>query len=347
MRVIVSRRLFSFRVSNTATIRRLRAMLSVQVSESRPLDRPLLFKRTAQTTALQPDEHTSQGDAFESLLQLAAAHCGVTFVSFAASLEGSPLQRSGVALRVVGHGRCVSPSRCSPKVYYSRDMSTLDIDTDDSWECWRPSWNKQGSSDCPCLCIPSRCPLGAIKPGEVFLAPSKYFAEGLWWDAAEDDGASGQQFGQPHSYSDTALWQTRFVLPEQVYLYSRAVPPNHAVIPELLTTKIGSDWMMATGPQWRVLFPPSLWGFADERLLKTAALLHAISAVELLDFNPVYAYNPKPGVPNLRESRSAQPHSIRALPRRLTSEFLQCPTPENPLRIAVVPSQAHPEGSVV
>eukprot|EP00439_Symbiodinium_sp_Y106_P069617 s1892_g12.t1 len=111
--------------------------------------RPLLFKRTAQTTALQPDEHASQGDAF--------VH------------------------------------RCKDRVYYSRDMSTLDIDTDDSWEC-------------------------AIKPGEVFLAPSKYFAEGLWWDAAEDDG---------------------------VYLYSRAVPPNHAVIPELPTTKIGSDWMMA------------------------------------------------------------------------------------------------------
>ncbi|CAE7660680.1 rpoC2 [Symbiodinium necroappetens] len=113
------------------------------------LGRPLLFKRTARTTIVQPDEHESQSDVF--------VH------------------------------------RCKDRVYYSIDISSLDIDADASWEC-------------------------AIKPGEVFLAPSKYFAEGFWWDAAEDDG---------------------------VYLHSRAVPPNHAVIPELPTTKIGSDWMIA------------------------------------------------------------------------------------------------------
>ncbi|CAE7032798.1 rpoC2 [Symbiodinium natans] len=83
--------------------------------------------------------------------------------------------------------------RCKDRVYYSRDIASLDVVEDSSWEC-------------------------AVKPGEVFLAPSKYFAEGSWWDAAEDDG---------------------------VYLYSRAVPPSHPVIPELPTTKNGSSWIIA------------------------------------------------------------------------------------------------------
>ena len=37
---------------------------------------------------------------------------------------------------------------------------------------------------------------GAIKPGEILLAPGKHFTEGIWWDAAEasqdGNGAAGQ-----------------------------------------------------------------------------------------------------------------------------------------------------------
>ncbi|CAE7761850.1 rpoC2 [Symbiodinium pilosum] len=87
--------------------------------------------------------------------------------------------------------------RCKDRVYYSRDLEKLDLSADASWEC-------------------------AIKPGEILLAPSKHFTEGIWWDAAE-----GSQDGNG------------------VYFYMRAVPPDHPVIPGLPMTKMASNWTIA------------------------------------------------------------------------------------------------------
>lgn len=91
--------------------------------------------------------------------------------------------------------------RSQQRVYYSKDVESLD-DPDGHWEC-------------------------SIKTGRIFFAPSHYFKEGDWWQAAQDADAQ-----------DTAE-------DEGVYFFQRAIPPNVPICAELTSTKKHKDWILA------------------------------------------------------------------------------------------------------
>ena len=145
--------------------------------------------------------------------------CGTLF-SIVEPCDSSVLLPSLLSLSLFSRAtklRCIIPEISLPSMWWRiLRGSVLGSDADDSVPGFLGLCASQLSQSLRTFVVQ-----GAVKPGEVFLAPSKYFAEGSWWDAAEDDGASGRQlsalFLSAHSYTSWVaslanVWRGLFVL---------------------------------------------------------------------------------------------------------------------------------------